>query len=102
MLFVRWYPFYEMSLPLLVIDISRINSDRLLVIAFQDGTLLKGQQGVNEDSPYADELRRIHADTQPVDTYGDIGDVSPSFACLPLLETNNLNSKQDPMFMPTY
>jgi hypothetical protein len=42
--------------------------------------MLAGQQGVNEDSPYADELRRIHEDTTPVDTFGDTGDVSLSLA----------------------
>jgi hypothetical protein len=40
-----------------------------------DGTWLEGQQGMNEDSAYADELRRLNLDTEPVDTFGETGTV---------------------------
>ena len=40
-----------------------------------DGKQLHGQQGMNEDSPYADEMRRCNDDTTPVDVHGEAGDV---------------------------
>lgn len=40
----------------------------------KDGELLTGQQGMREESEYADELKRLNADTEPVDTHGEAGD----------------------------
>ena len=40
-----------------------------------DGKQLHGQQNMNEDSPYADEMRRCNDDTTPVDVHGEAGDV---------------------------
>eukprot|EP01052_Picozoa_sp_SAG31_P022184 SAG31_NODE_1752_length_7351_cov_29.035852_5_plen_117_part_00 len=53
------------------------------------GEMLTGQQGMNEETEYADVLNELNADTEPVDTCGKTGDCvfwyAHEYMAIPLL-----------------